>query len=141
MLVDFGDKALSAGVAGFGARRDQKPSERRRTRSATEDGSLLCCCRKKKEKEEPETEVSREDKVEMAFKKFDLDGDGYLSWEEFQLMTKTMGKEQATRFFHSGDVRGDGRISLEEFRRMADKQQASNKNRQKKQTIEDRRRY
>ena len=24
------------------------------------------------------------EKVEMAFKKFDLDGDGFLSWEEFQ---------------------------------------------------------
>ena len=24
------------------------------------------------------------DKVEFAFRKFDIDGDGYLSWEEFQ---------------------------------------------------------
>ena len=64
------------------------------------------------------------DKVAIAFAKFDTDGDGYLSWEEFKMMTKTMGEEQQQRFFQSGDVTGDGRISLEEFRRMSDKQQA-----------------
>ena len=42
--------------------------------------SLLCCCLT------PRDQGGRRvvDKVEIAFNKFDLDNDGYLSWEEFQ---------------------------------------------------------
>ena len=42
---------------------------------------LACFCSDKKVEELLE---DRMDKVEFAFRKFDVDGDGYLSWEEFQ---------------------------------------------------------
>ena len=40
------------------------------------------------------TEVKEEqmDKVEMAFRKFDLDEDGFLSWEEFQQVSVTLSE-------------------------------------------------
>lgn len=58
------------------------------------------------------------DRVELAFRKFDLNQDGYLSREEFDQMMKNVGKEQADRIFRSCDTSGDNKISLEEFRTM-----------------------
>ena len=43
---------------------------------------LACFCSDKKMMDEVKEEQM--DKVELAFRKFDLDGDGFLSWEEFQ---------------------------------------------------------
>ena len=43
---------------------------------------LACFCSDKRRAEEEHKEQMA--KVESAFKKFDLDGDGFLSWEEFQ---------------------------------------------------------
>ena len=43
------------------------------------------------------------DRVETAFRKFDIDGDGFVDWEEFQEMTKNMEPEQAKRIFNSCD--------------------------------------
>ena len=85
------------------------------------------------------------DQVEQAFKKFDLDNDGFLSREEFdqvlsridfpticwltliiwklftfQLMS-SVGKEQAERIFKKCDASGDNQVSLEEFRTMVGK--------------------
>jgi len=61
------------------------------------------------------------DRVELAFRKFDLNQDGYLSREEFDQMMKNVGKEQADRIFRSCDTSGDNKISLEEFRTMLSK--------------------
>jgi Ca2+-binding EF-hand superfamily protein len=43
---------------------------------------LACFCSEKGMEEEVKDEQM--EKVEMAFKKFDLDEDVFLSWEEFQ---------------------------------------------------------
>ena len=43
---------------------------------------LACFCSERRMEEEVKDEQM--EKVEMAFKKFDLDEDGFLSWEEFQ---------------------------------------------------------
>jgi len=71
------------------------------------------------------------DKVELTFKKFDTNKDGYLSREEFDNMMKDVEKEQADRIFRlagSERIGGDGRrISLEEFRKMLERDPKSNK--------------
>jgi len=56
-----------------------KPGEHQE--SETSCAMLACFCTDKKVEELLE---DRMDKVEFAFRKFDIDGDGYLSWEEFQ---------------------------------------------------------
>ena len=43
---------------------------------------LACFCSDKKMP--AEVREGQMDKVELAFRMFDLDGDGFLSWEEFQ---------------------------------------------------------
>ena len=43
------------------------------------------------------------DRVETAFRKFDIDGDGFVDWEEFKEMAKNMEPEQAKRIFNSCD--------------------------------------
>ena len=54
--------------------------------------SLLCCLASEDEetKEDVPNELKREnlDRVEQAFRKFDLDHDGYLSWQEFKQVDK-----------------------------------------------------
>ena len=37
-----------------------------------------------------EVKEEQMDRVEMAFRKFDLDEDGFLSWEEFQQVSATL---------------------------------------------------
>lgn len=70
--------------------------------------------KKKKERLDP----SKMDRVELAFRKFDLNQDGYLTRDEFDLMMKNVDKRQADRIFRSCDTSGDDKISLEEFRNM-----------------------
>jgi Ca2+-binding EF-hand superfamily protein len=43
------------------------------------------------------------DRVETAFRKFDVDGDGFIDWEEFKQVAKNMNTEQARRIFDSCD--------------------------------------
>lgn len=71
---------------------------------------------------------SKMDRVELAFRKFDINRDGFLSREEFDQMMKNVSKEQADRIFRSCDTSGDNKISLQEFREMLDK--GNNKNQQ-----------
>ena len=44
---------------------------------------LACFCSDKRGDTE-QADADKMDKVEFAFRKFDFDGDGFLSWEEFQ---------------------------------------------------------
>lgn len=78
---------------------------------------------KKKEKREGRLKLdpSKMDRIELAFRKFDINHDGYLSREEFDQMMKNVSKEQADRIFRTCDTTGDNRISLEEFRAMLER--------------------
>ena len=46
--------------------------------------SMLACFCSDKRGDPERADADKMDKVEFAFRKFDFDGDGYLSWEEFQ---------------------------------------------------------
>jgi len=72
-----------------------------------------------------EVKEEQMDKVELAFRKFDLDGDGFLSWEEFQQLCKNLDQEQALRMFHSCNQSGTGLISLDEFYSMVNRKHRS----------------
>ena len=45
---------------------------------------LACFCSSDKKVEQESLDSEKMDKVEFAFRKYDYDGDGFLSWEEFQ---------------------------------------------------------
>lgn len=80
---------------------------------------LACFCSDKKMRDEVKEEQM--DKVELAFRKFDLDGDGFLSWEEFQQLGKNLDQEQALRIFTTCNQSGTGLISLDEFHAMVNR--------------------
>ena len=46
--------------------------------------SMLACFCSDKRGDTEQADADKMDKVEFAFRKFDFDGDGFLSWEEFQ---------------------------------------------------------
>ena len=95
-LLDFGNLMGEGGVRGLTvmaatagvssvqaggtkkARTSQQGSSSRPS-APSHSHSLLCCCFTPRE---PGGRTA--DKVEIAFNKFDLDNDGFLSWEEFQ---------------------------------------------------------
>ncbi|TRY70065.1 hypothetical protein TCAL_15024 [Tigriopus californicus] len=68
------------------------------------------------------------DRVELAFRKFDANRDGFLSRAEFDEMMKDVEKEQADRIFRACDQAGDGRVSLEEFRNVIQRGKTMMKN-------------
>jgi len=82
---------------------------------------LLCCC--PGHAAVSPTVDCRDNKVETAFRMFDVDQDGFLSWEEFQQMGKNtaMSQEQALRIFQGCDQTGRGKVSLEEFQEFANR--------------------
>ena len=45
---------------------------------------LACFCPERRAEDTSEGDADKMDKVEFAFRKFDVDGDEFLSWEEFQ---------------------------------------------------------
>jgi len=82
----------------------------------------------RKQKEAKATKVkldpSKMDRIELAFRKFDLNHDGFLSRDEFDQMMKNVSKEQADRIFRTCDTNRNNKISLEEFRAMLDRDPA-----------------
>jgi len=64
-----------------------------------------------------EKEEKRLGRIEAAFRKFDLDGDGYLSWDEFQQIG--LEEESARRIFHSSQQVEPGKLSLDQFQSLA----------------------
>ena len=60
---------------------------------------------KKKKDNSGDAELKKDiDRVENAFRKFDVDGDGFVDWEEFQEVTKKMDPDQAKRIFNTCDT-------------------------------------
>ena len=49
-----------------------------------------CFCAEKRDEDSNSAQADKLDKVEFAFRKFDSDGDGFLSWEEFQQVVKLL---------------------------------------------------
>ena len=45
---------------------------------------FLCCCPSKLHKTATNQEKKKVDKVQVAFNIWDTDGDGFLTWEDFQ---------------------------------------------------------
>ncbi|XP_023330326.1 uncharacterized protein LOC111702786 [Eurytemora carolleeae] len=110
-LLDFdlmGDKTILPSLKSRKA-----PSTPSKRRSQQGGQGLLCCCGGDAEEDKPV------DKIETAFRKLDIDGDGFLSWEEFQQLAVKMDPDQAERIFVACDQDLTGKISLEDFRMIA----------------------
>ena len=58
---------------------------------------------KKKEKSGDTQFKEDMDRIEAAFRKFDIDNDGFIDWEEFKKVSKNLNTEQARRIFDSCD--------------------------------------
>lgn len=78
------------------------------------------CCGAGVRAESPAGEL---DRVEGAFRRIDRNGDGFITWEEFQRNTSNLEDTAAKRIFTICDQNGDGRLTLEEFRSMANKKE------------------
>ena len=72
----------------------------------------LWCCGGRGALEERRRQEKDKDKVLIAFTMWDTDGDGYLSWEEFQKISNntSMSQDQALRIFQHCDKVYRGRI-------------------------------
>jgi len=96
--------------------KEEKPDTNKRDKKKT---SFFGFMKKKSSCQKSKLEKNL-DKVEIAFKSMDKDGDGYIDWEEFKEVVGTkIGEEEAVKIFSNCDKSGDKRISLEEFRAMA----------------------
>lgn len=100
----------------------EDPQERKEQLEKKASGSTAAANNKRAISRREKANTRPVDKVELTFKKFDANKDGYLSREEFDIMMKDIDKEQADRIFRSAGsdkIGGDGRrISLDEFRKM-----------------------
>ena len=92
-LLDFECSAMGEAILLLSPRKSRKSLQttRRKTKPAVAETSagrdqscsmLACFCSDKRV--EDLLEENKMDKVEFAFRKFDSDEDGFLSWEEFQ---------------------------------------------------------
>jgi len=119
-LLDFGN--LTAGdVSKQKLSKTNQGPRRSMDKASSRPGAhnLLCCCSSLEDDSFSPAVEDGMDKVELAFRKFDLDKDGYLSWEEFRQLG--MEEDQALRIFQSCPMEVPGKMSLEEFRRTANR--------------------
>jgi len=124
-LLDFGNVMAGDGMKGVSAKKQSRtynPTAASGQGFQAGKSSLLCCCGAEDGDFNTELEP-RVDRVEAAFRKFDLDGDGFLDWEEFKQIG--MELEQSRRIFKSCDQEEKGQITLEDFRRVANRKPAS----------------
>ena len=57
-------------------------------------------------------------KAEMAFRKFDKDGNGFIKKSEFSKICKKLNRQQVNAVFRKFDKDDDGLLSFEEFQSM-----------------------
>lgn len=87
-------------------------SQKRHPHSSQSTGGFLCCCKKS-------SVIPDEDRVELAFRRIDLNNDGFITWDEFVQNVGDVDPVQAKRIFQTCDNDGDQKITLVEFRTMA----------------------
>jgi len=81
--------------------------------SKKSSGGFLCCCKNST------TVIPDEDRVELAFRRIDLNNDGFITWDEFVKNVGDVDPVQAKRIFQTCDNDGDQKITLIEFKAMA----------------------
>jgi calmodulin len=70
----------------------------------------------------PSKDMEAESEIAQAFKKFDLDNDGYISSNELKRIMAQLGQhikdEDINAMMHEADKNKDGVVSFEEFRQI-----------------------
>ena len=116
-LTEFhvGEGVFSSKVGGtVGAKQVQtEDTEHEQQQKGNKKGFLCCISKDYLTSPKTSSEEERRKKVERAFKKFDLNGDGFLCWEEF--LQIGLDIHVAQRIFKACDKETEGKMSFEQF--------------------------
>ena len=88
------------------ASKEKGPNQKvnKKTHKKKKSGGLLCCVAgEDPPAPAPVPAPTALDRVERAFQKFDLDGDGYLDWEEWRAATAGLAEHRSARMFNRAD--------------------------------------